>query len=79
MPTVLRVRGYRFIIFFNDHPPAHIHVKHAEGGAKVRLKAVEITEYYQLTQRQLREIRDIVEENRDYLMEKWREIQGDET
>lgn len=79
MPSVLRVRDYRFIIFFNDHPPAHIHVKHAEGGAKIRLETVEVTEHHQLSQRQLREIRDIVEENRDYLLEKWHEIQGGET
>jgi hypothetical protein len=79
MPTVLRIRGYRFIIFFNDHPPAHIHVQHAEGGARIRLDDVEITEYYQLGQRQLREIREIVDENYDYLLEKWHEIHGDET
>jgi len=36
------------------------------------------TEHFQLSQRQLREIEDIVKENRDYLFEKWREIQGGE-
>lgn len=26
MPTVLRVSGLRFVVYPNDHPPAHVHV-----------------------------------------------------
>ncbi|MCB8875231.1 DUF4160 domain-containing protein [Acidisoma silvae] len=26
MPTILRINGWRFVIYVNDHPPAHIHV-----------------------------------------------------
>lgn len=78
MPTVLRVKGYRFIIFTNDHPPAHVHVKQAEGGAKLDLDPVQIVEYFELNQRQLREILEIVEENRELLLEKWQELQGNE-
>ena len=74
MPTVLEEAGYKFIIFTNDHPPAHVHVKKAAGGAKVRLETVEIAEYKGLTPGQLRQIHRIVEENRDYLMQKWYEI-----
>jgi hypothetical protein len=76
MPTVLRVKGYRFIIFTNDHPPPHIHVKHAEGGGKINLEPVEWVEHFELNQRQRREILEIVVENRDYLLEKWQEFQG---
>ncbi len=79
MPTVLRVKGYRFIIFTNDHPPPHIHVKQAEGGAKINLNPIEIVEHFDLNQRQLREIEEIVEENQSFLMEKWQEFQGDES
>lgn len=79
MPTILRVKGYRFIIFTNDHPPAHVHVQQAEGGAKITLQPlIEVVEHYQLNQRQLREILDIVEQNLDFLLEKWQEIQGNE-
>lgn len=76
MPTVLRVKGYHVIIFTNDHPPPHVHVRRAEGGAKVSFDPVVIVEYHRLNQRQLSEIIELVEYNRDYLLEKWREIQG---
>ena len=76
MPTVLRVKGYQFIIFTNDHPPPHVHVRRAEGGAKISLDVVEVVEFHKLNIRQLSEIIELVEYNRDYLLEKWREIQG---
>ncbi|MBA3870928.1 MAG: DUF4160 domain-containing protein [Anaerolineae bacterium] len=78
MPTVLRVKGYRFVIFTNDHSPPHIHIQHAEGAAKVELDPISITEHYKLKRRQLNEIIEIVEENRGYLLEKWQAFQGDE-
>ena len=52
MPTVLRVGGYRFIIFTNDHNPPHIHVQRAEGGAKISLQPIEIVDYHALNARQ---------------------------
>lgn len=76
MPTVLRVKGYRFIIFTNDHPPAHIHVKQAGGGAKINLKPIEVVEQFHLNTRQLREILEIVDENQEFLLAKWQEFQG---
>jgi hypothetical protein len=79
MPTILRVKGYRFIIFTNDHPPAYVHVKQAEGGAKINLEPIGIVEYWELNQRQLREIKEIVEEYQTYLLDKWQEFQAGDT
>ena len=33
MPTVLRFDGLRVLMYPNDHRPAHVHVKGAEGEA----------------------------------------------
>ena len=33
MPTVLRIGGLRVVIWPNDHRPAHVHVKGADGEA----------------------------------------------
>jgi uncharacterized protein DUF4160 len=52
----------------------HVHAKQAEGGAKINLEPIEIMEHFKFSQRQLREI----EENQDFLLEKWRQIQGGE-
>ena len=37
MVTVHRAYGYRFVIFTNDHSPAHVHVVGAGGEAKIAL------------------------------------------
>ena len=37
MPTVHRARGLRFVIFTDDHEPAHIHAIGAGGEVKIDL------------------------------------------
>ncbi len=39
MPTVHRAQGFRFVIFTNDHEPAHVHAVSGEGEAKIELGA----------------------------------------
>lgn len=38
MVTVLRAFGFRFVIFSNDHSPAHVHVLGQGGEAKIVLE-----------------------------------------
>jgi hypothetical protein len=42
MPTILRVRGFRFFFYINDHAPMHVHVEKGEGTAKFNLDPVEL-------------------------------------
>lgn len=37
MPTILRYRGLRIMIFTNDHAPPHVHVIGADGQARFDL------------------------------------------
>ena len=37
MPTVHRAHGLRFVIYLNDHSPAHVHAIGADGEAKIVL------------------------------------------
>ena len=37
MPTIHRARGLRFVIFTNDHQPAHVHAIAPDGEAKIEL------------------------------------------
>ena len=39
MPTVHRAHGLRFVIFTNDHEPAHVHAMSPDGEAKIDLVA----------------------------------------
>jgi Domain of unknown function (DUF4160) len=40
MVTVHRAHAFRFVIFANDHSPAHVHVFGQGGEAKVTLEAL---------------------------------------
>jgi hypothetical protein len=39
MPTIHRAHGLRFVIFLDDHEPAHIHAIGAGGEAKIDIGA----------------------------------------
>jgi len=34
MPTILRIDGYRFFFFSDEHLPTHIHIEKGDGYAK---------------------------------------------
>jgi hypothetical protein len=74
MPTVLRVKGYRFFFFsLEGHEPPHIHVSHAERFAKFWLDPVSLVKSRGFRSNELSEIQKVVEEHQDSLMEKWNE------
>lgn len=37
MPTIDRPNGFRVLIHTNDHPPAHVHVRNADGEVRIAL------------------------------------------
>jgi hypothetical protein len=76
-PTILRQDGYQFIIFTNDHPPPHVHVRHAGRAVRVRLKPIEVLHNTGYNNRELGKILAIVEANQALLLATWDEIQGD--
>lgn len=77
MPTVLRVRGYRFFFFTREGTePPHIHVEKGDDYAKFWLRPVRLGRSCGFLSRHLREIRLIVEENEAMFEEKWRERFG---
>jgi hypothetical protein len=57
MPTVLRVRGYRFFFFSREgQEPAHIHVQRAECYAKYWLTPVSLARNYGFRSHELTEL-----------------------
>ncbi len=73
MPTVLRVRGYRFFFYVNDHHPPHIHVEKEKSTAKFFLKNAELVKSKRFNASELSEIRKIILENIELLKTKWDE------
>lgn len=72
MPTVLRVRGYRFF-FYSDEgsEPPHIHVTSGDKMAKFWLNGLELATSKRFRAHELNEVRGLVSDHRDFLMETW--------
>lgn len=77
MVTVLRVHGLRFIIFVDDHEPAHVHV-FGDGQVKVNLVgaegAPELVWAVDMKRGDVRRAMRVVAEQQGMLLAKWREI-----
>lgn len=77
MPTIIRERGFRVVIHFNDHPPPHVHVKKSGQQARVGLAPLALWDS-DLKPAETRQAVAIVETNRDTLLVRWRELFGDD-
>ena len=79
MVTVHREGGFRIVIYTDDHEPAHVHV-HGDGAAKIILVgadgAADLVSADGMKRGDVRKAMRIVTEQRDFLMECWREIHG---
>jgi hypothetical protein len=80
MPTVLRVDALRFVIWPNDHAPAHVHVFSAEAEAKIELGEEggypRLVDNRRMKRADLAKALKAIFENRAMLMQKWCEIHG---
>lgn len=73
MPTVLKFRGHRFFFFSReDQEPPHIHVETAEN-AKFWLQPVTLAWAVGYNSKELRQVRERVEQNAQLFVEKWYE------
>ena len=82
MPTVLRVRGFRIVIYLppREHEPPHVHVWKGDAEVVIELATTEVDQ----TIREIAGMRSsdvtqafwIVEEHADLLLNRWREFHG---
>ncbi len=73
MPTVLRLDGYRFFFFSDEHTPEHIHVEKADSYARIEIESLKVTDSYNLTSKELKRIVEIVKKNEIELKGSWDE------
>jgi hypothetical protein len=79
MVTVHRLGNLRFVIFSNDHEPAHVHVVGPASEAKIQLSGTNgLTLVWQhgFGRADLRRIMFEVRGQRDMLMKRWSDIHG---
>lgn len=81
MPTILRRDGFRFVIWFNDHPPPHVHVKRAGGELIIDLglggSLPTVSSNRGMSYREENAALLIVALNNRMFLERWEEIHGE--
>ncbi len=76
MPTVLRVRGFKFFFFSHEgNEPVHIHVRKGDGAAKFWLDPVNLEYADGFKKQELRAIARILERHERELIRAWNEIE----
>jgi hypothetical protein len=77
MPTVLRIRSYRFFFVSLDRgEPAHVHVRRDNMVAKFWLEPVALERTGGFSRVDLNEIAKLVYQHREKLLEGWYEFFG---
>ena len=79
MVTVLRESGFRFVIFTDDHEPAHVHV-YGDGEAKIQILGregkPELIWVQKMKSSDVRKAMAIVTGHRSALLARWRQMHG---
>lgn len=76
MPTVLRVGGFSFRIYPNDHEPAHVHAHSAGGRCRVDIATGAVSNVLGMKTPDAKEASRIVQARRALLTLKWEQIHG---
>ncbi|MFC1466597.1 MAG: DUF4160 domain-containing protein [Candidatus Brachytrichaceae bacterium NZ_4S206] len=72
MPTILRVKGYRFFFNSREETRRHVHVSTADGTAKFWLEPlIALAYYYNLSSKELAEAEEIIREYADDFRAAW--------
>jgi hypothetical protein len=73
MPTILRIDGFRFFFFSDEHSPSHIHIEKGDGYARIELESIKITDSYNLNSKELKKLTTLVKQNNAKLRKAWNE------
>jgi len=65
MPTVLRIEGFRFFFFSDEHLPKHIHIEKGDGYARIELATLKVTDSYNLNFKELKKLIKILQRSWD--------------
>ena len=75
MVTVLRAAGLRFVIYTDDHEPAHVHV-YGDGEARIDVIGMAVLSNRGMTRRDLARALAVVQREQNLFLERWKEIHG---
>ena len=76
-PTIVRDGQFRLFFFSREEPRIHVHVAHPDGEAKFWLEPkVELAYNHNLRRKQLREIKALIDEHYEEIVDAWRDHFG---
>lgn len=75
MVTVLREAGLRFVIYTDDHAPAHTHV-YGDGEARINILDLTVLSNRGMKKRDVSIALAIVQANKRQFIETWESIHG---
>ncbi|MDD9909504.1 MAG: DUF4160 domain-containing protein [Ahrensia sp.] len=75
MPTIARIEGVQILIYADDHPPPHVHVRDAENEAMIDIRTGKVLRG-ELTKSKSKPLLKWVEINQLALMRNWNMIQS---
>ncbi len=79
MPTVLKIKGYRFFFFSAEgQEPPHIHIESAEKYAKFWLNPVSLAQSWGFRSHEIKELSGLVQDHKEKFEEKWHEHFSDQ-
>lgn len=76
MPVIHRDGGLRFIIYVDDHAPAHLHVEGNGGSAKIALANADLIWSRGLGRRDVIRAVDVVRQEQTEFRIAWQKIHG---
>jgi len=76
MPTIFTEGGFRFMIYLDGHPPAHVHAIGADCMISIGLEPLELLSSVGAKANDARRAMDIANRRREELVSAWRRIHG---
>lgn len=76
MPTLLKINGFKFFFYSNEHEPKHIHILKGECFAKVSLESLNV-EFSNFKAKDLNFIFEVLKTHREAFIKAWEEYFND--
>jgi hypothetical protein len=71
-PTVFKFKNYRFYFFSREEKRIHVHIYCSDGEAKFWMEPdIELANRFGLSEYQITEIKDVLEERQDEIRNTW--------
>ena len=77
MPEIFREQGFKVVIYFDDHVPAHVHIFKGSAQLRVQIKDASLLAVKgDISSKEIKKALKLVKANQAMLLKIWDEIHG---